>query len=81
MSPYRYDIFELANPILQFNITVKLLEYNGIVQNPESKAKFVNWTTISSFYLNPSRTMGRSRDGKVNHVNSLNKINVGCSLL
>ena len=62
---YRYDVFELEQPMLQYNITLSLLEFNGIVQDTANAEKYVNWTTVSTFYLNPSQTMSRSKNGRV----------------
>ena len=63
---FRYDIFEVDTPQLHYNITVNLLNFDGFVEDPNTKSKYVNWTMVSTFYLNPSRTLARSKDGKVN---------------
>lgn len=51
--------------MLQYNISLNLMEFNGIVDDTKSNSKYVNWTTVSTFNLNPSRTLSRSPGGEV----------------
>ena len=61
---YRYDVFSLDLPMMQYNITLDLLEFQGISVD-ETGAKHANWTQVSKLHLNPSQTLGRSSDGRV----------------
>ena len=54
--------------MLQYNISLTVMEFNGIVEDTKTNSKYVNWTTVSTFNLNPSRTLSRSLDGKVGHL-------------
>ena len=65
LSIYRYDVYDIELPMMLYNITVRLLQYEGKVVNVETGTETTNWTTISTFFLTPSKTMGRSKDGKV----------------
>lgn len=57
--------------MLQYNITLTLMEFNGIVEAVQGGSKYANWTTVSTFYLNPSRTSSRSKDGRVSNRNTI----------
>lgn len=62
---YRYDVYDIELPMMLYNITVRLLQYEGQSVDIETGVEMTNWTTISTFFLTPSKTMGRSEDGKV----------------
>lgn len=49
--------------MMQYNITIKMFQFNGV--NKSSNSIRANWTSLSSFNLNPTKTIGRSRDGRV----------------
>lgn len=51
--------------MMQYRITLDMLEFQGI--NTDNGTKTVNWTPISTFHLSPSRTIGRSKDGRVSY--------------
>ncbi len=74
---YRYDVYDVELPMMLYNITVRLLQYEGKVMDVETGAEMTNWTTISAFFLTPSKTMGRSEDGKVNNNIIVNLYVVG----
>lgn len=61
-------MYDVELPNMLYNITVRLLQYEGKAVNVETRAEMTNWTTISTFFLTPSKTMGRSKDGKVNEL-------------
>lgn len=61
----RYNVFSIGPPFIQYNITVKVFQFNGVVQNSDTESLTANWTQISEFYLSPSRITGRSNDGRV----------------
>lgn len=63
-------MYDIELPMMLYNITVRLLQYEGKTVNVETGAEMTNWTTISTFFLTPSNTMGRSKDGKVNYCKS-----------
>ena len=48
----------------QYNITLDVLQFTGITADNKTGAKHANWNKVSTFYLNPSYTIGRSSDGK-----------------
>ena len=51
--------------MMQYKITLDVLELKDIVVNNATKTKTVTWTPISTFHLSPSRTIGRSKTGRV----------------
>ena len=61
---FRYDVFDIEQPLLQYNITVDTLRFNEISVNAAGE-KHANWTKLSTFYLNPSKRIGRSSNSKV----------------
>lgn len=65
---FRFDVFQLDQPMMQYNITVRLLQFNGFTSDPDTETETANWTTVSTFYLNPSRSVSRSKDGRVRNV-------------
>lgn len=64
-TKHRYDVYDIELPNMLYNITVRLLQYEGRIVDTEKGTEMANWTTVSTFYLSPSKTMGRSADGKV----------------
>lgn len=58
-------MYDIELPMMLYNITVRLLQYEGQSVDIETGVEMTNWTTISTFFLTPSKTMGRSEDGKV----------------
>ena len=50
--------------MMQYRITVDVFELQGITVN-ETGSKNVNWTLVSTFHLSPSRTISRSKSGRV----------------
>lgn len=52
-------------PMMQYKITLDVLEFKGIDNVNGTGTKTVNWTRVSTFHLSPSRTIGRSKDGRV----------------
>ena len=61
----RYDVFTLEMPMMQYKITLDVLELQGITVNNATGSRHVNWRLISTFHLSPSRTIGRSKSGRV----------------
>ena len=61
----RYDIFTLEMPMMQYKITLDVLELQDITVDNKTKTQTVNWTPISTFHLSPSKTIGRSKTGRV----------------
>ena len=51
--------------MMQYNITVKLFEFSGVIKNNKDQSVRANWTLVSMFNLNPTRTLGRSKNGRV----------------
>ena len=51
--------------MMQYRITLDVLELQGIAVNNATGSKSVNWTLVSTFHLSPSRTIGRSKNGRV----------------
>ena len=58
-------MYDIELPLMIYNISVRLLQYEGKIVDQEKGTELTNWTTLSTFYLSPSKTMGRSADGKV----------------
>ena len=58
-------MYDIELPMMIYNISVRLLQYEGKVVDHENGIETTNWTTVSIFYLSPSKTIGRSADGKV----------------
>ena len=56
----RYNIFGIDAPFMQYNITIKIYQFNGVDESFKA-----NWTLVSQFSLNPSKTIGRSSNGRV----------------
>ena len=52
-------------PALQYNITVRVLEFSGIDEDEELSDITPSWHLVSQFQLSPSKTAGRSENGKV----------------
>ena len=61
----RYDVYSLEMPMMQYKITLDVLELQGIIVNNVTGSRHVDWKLISTFHLSPSRTIGRSKDGRV----------------
>ena len=61
-------MYDIDRPILQYTIHISLLELNGIIENAETGEHAANWTVVSTFELNPSKTVSRSNDGRVRYV-------------
>ena len=51
--------------MLQYNITLRLLEFNGVYDDAETGTSSANWTSVGEFQLNPSKPLGRSPNGRV----------------
>lgn len=61
----RYDVYDIELPMMLYNISVRLMQYEGKMMDTQGGGEVANWTTISNFFLAPSKTMGKSEDGKV----------------
>ena len=61
----RYDVYSIEMPMMQYKITLDVLELQGIVVNNATGSRHVDWKLISTFHLSPSRTVSRSSDGRV----------------
>lgn len=61
-------MYDIELPMMLYNISIRLLQYEGKVADVEKGTERTNWTTISTFYLSPSKTMGRSVDGRVSFL-------------
>lgn len=68
LSLTRYNVFEVGAPTMQYNITISLLEFSGVIKNEDKSVVKANWTLVSQFNLNPSKTLGRSANGRVYYV-------------
>lgn len=51
--------------MMQYKITVDVLELQGVTVNNATGSRHVDWKLISTFHLSPSRTISRSSDGRV----------------
>ena len=58
-------MYDIELPNMLYNISVRLLQYEGKIVDMEKGTEMTNWTTVSTFFLSPSKTVGRSTDGKV----------------
>lgn len=58
-------MYDINPPILQYNIRISLLEFNGMIENIETGESAANWTLVSTFEINPSKTISKSKDGRV----------------
>ena len=58
-------MFTLEMPMMQYKITLDVLELQGITVNNSTGNRHVDWRLISTFHLSPSRTIGRSKSGQV----------------
>lgn len=74
-------MFEVDPPTMQYNITVTVLEFAGVIKNADSSAIKPNWTLVSQFNLNPSKMLGRSSNGKVLFVQSDNEVRLNSTPL
>ncbi|XP_019855024.1 PREDICTED: protein HAPLESS 2-A-like [Amphimedon queenslandica] len=63
MSSLWYNVFTIDPPSLQYNITVRILQFNGV--NKTAGSLTADWSLLSTFNLNPTRTLGRSLNGRV----------------
>ena len=70
-------MYDINPPILQYTIHINLLEFNGMVENMETGESAANWTLVSSFEINPSKTISKSKDGRVSvDINSSSFVNL-----
>ena len=53
--------------MMQYRITLDVFELQGITVN-DTGSKNVNWTLVSTFHLSPSRTVSRSKSGRVSRM-------------
>lgn len=60
-----YNVYSIGPPSMLYNITVRVLEFNGILKNEEGTAIRADWRPISTFHLTPSQPLGRSNKGQV----------------
>ena len=54
--------------MMQYKITLDVLELQGITVNNSTGSRHVDWKLISTFHLSPSRTIGRSKNGRVHYA-------------
>lgn len=64
-SGCRYDVYSVANPFIQYIINVRILELIGGAEDSGTGTVVPRWKHVSSFELTPSKTTGRSDDGRV----------------
>ena len=54
--------------MIKYSITVRVLEFNGVLKNETAKSIKADWNLVSTFQLNPTQTIGRSKNGKVSKI-------------
>lgn len=58
-------MYSIDPPQLQYNITLRLLEFQGIVRNITARSIHANWKQVSTIYLGPIQPIARSKNGRV----------------
>ncbi len=54
--------------MMQYRISVRVLEFKGILRNGTTNSLQADWEQVSTFQLSPERTISRSSDGRVSNL-------------